>query len=68
MSWDPDWDPEPATQLTYSLEEVNGGTTLTVSHTGFAGRTDSCSNHAAGWEMVLAWLVEYASSPRQASV
>lgn len=61
MTWDADWDDTPATLLTYRLEDVDGGTELTVEHTGFAGHAESCSSHASGWEMVLGWLAAYLS-------
>jgi uncharacterized protein YndB with AHSA1/START domain len=59
MTWDADWDDTPATMLTYRLKELDGGTSLTVEHTGFAGHAQSCSAHATGWDMVLGWLAEY---------
>jgi uncharacterized protein YndB with AHSA1/START domain len=67
MTWDADWDDTPVTLLTYRLEDVDGGTKLTVEHTGFAGHAESCASHASGWEMVLDWLAAYISCEQHAA-
>ena len=56
QTWNYDWEGGHSTVLTYVLEAIDGGTRLTVRHTGFGERRDSCRSHAAGWEMVLGWL------------
>jgi uncharacterized protein YndB with AHSA1/START domain len=57
QTWDHDWeDDHPVTKLTYVLDDIPGGTRLTVRHEGFANRTESCDSHAKGWERVLQWL------------
>lgn len=56
QTWKADWDGGHETRLTYELAATEAGTRLTVRHEGFAGRTESCEQHAAGWEMVLGWL------------
>jgi uncharacterized protein YndB with AHSA1/START domain len=56
QTWSYDWEAgRPPTRITYALEDVAGGTRLTVRHEGFVGR-DACSGHAGGWERVLGWL------------
>jgi uncharacterized protein YndB with AHSA1/START domain len=66
QTWVHDWDADhPPTKLTYLLEDVPGGTRVTVKHEGFATR-ESCGAHGAGWERVLRWLegyVENVASP-----
>ena len=59
QSWKPDWDGGHVTTITIRLMPVEGGTRLTLRHEGFAGRADSCREHAEGWERVLAWLDRY---------
>jgi uncharacterized protein YndB with AHSA1/START domain len=61
QTWKPDWDEGQATTLTYRLDATPAGTRLTVRHEGFAGRADSCRDHAQGWEGVLGWLAGYVS-------
>jgi uncharacterized protein YndB with AHSA1/START domain len=64
QSWGYDWDhgkDQPPTTLTYVLEDVPGGTRLTVRHEGFTG-PDGCASHATGWELVLGWLVAHVES------
>ena len=56
QTWRADWDAGNLTTITYRLEPIAGGTRLTVKHTGFAGRSQSCEAHAEGWERVLGWL------------
>ena len=61
QSWKPDWDGGHTTQLTYRLEEIAGGTRVTVRHEGFGDRHDSCRSHAYGWEAVLRWLGSFSA-------
>jgi uncharacterized protein YndB with AHSA1/START domain len=61
QTWSYDWDAgknQPPTRLTYTLEDVPGGTRVTVRHEGFAS-PDDCHSHGAGWERVLRWLESY---------
>jgi uncharacterized protein YndB with AHSA1/START domain/uncharacterized protein YciI len=60
-TWRPSWAAE-ATTVAWLLEAIDGGTRVTVRHTGFSDPTQ-CAGHAAGWERVLAWLDGYASPP-----
>ena len=56
-TWQHNWDADhPETKVTYTLDEVPGGTRVTVRHEGFATRSEACNAHATGWERVLAWL------------
>jgi uncharacterized protein YndB with AHSA1/START domain len=56
QTWNPSWDPGPATTIEYVLEPTATGTRVTVHHDGFAGNAQSCDAHASGWERVLDWL------------
>ena len=63
QTWTYDWeDNQPPTKLTYLLEDIPGGTRLTVRHEGFAS-PDGCSSHGSGWERVLQWLEAYVEMP-----
>lgn len=59
MTWKADWDGSNSTTITYELQPIPGGTRLTLIHTGFGDRVDSCSGHAKGWERVLGWLCAF---------
>lgn len=61
QTWKPSWDDGPETTFTYHLEAIEGGTRLTLHHTGFGANAASCSGHAEGWERVFGWLVGYLS-------
>jgi uncharacterized protein YndB with AHSA1/START domain len=62
QTWCHDWDQgHPATKLTYLLDDVPGGTRVTLRHEGFVTR-EACSAHAVGWERVLGWLESYLES------
>jgi uncharacterized protein YndB with AHSA1/START domain len=60
QTWSYDWAGGQAqpTKLTYLLDDIPGGTRVTVRHEGFANR-DACSAHGSGWERVLQWLEDY---------
>jgi uncharacterized protein YndB with AHSA1/START domain len=60
QTWQHDWDANhPETKLTYTLDDIPGGTRVTVRHEGFLKGSEACSNHARGWERVLGWLEGY---------
>ena len=59
QTWKPAWDGGHETTLTFRLDPIDGGTRLTLSHEGFAGRSESCNGHATGWERVFGWLTTY---------
>jgi uncharacterized protein YndB with AHSA1/START domain len=60
QTWAHDWDADhPITKVTYVLDDIPGGTRLTVRHEGFAGRPEACNGHAKGWERVLQWLAAH---------
>ncbi|MDP9034482.1 MAG: SRPBCC domain-containing protein [Myxococcota bacterium] len=62
QTWSYDWDKDrPTTKLTYLLEDISGGTRVTVRHEGFVS-CEVCSSHAAGWERVLQWLESYVEA------
>jgi uncharacterized protein YndB with AHSA1/START domain/uncharacterized protein YciI len=55
QTWKPSWEPGPATTITYTLDAIDGGTRVTVRHTGFTS-PQSCESHGNGWVRVLGWL------------
>ncbi len=59
MTWKPDWDGGSSTTISYELQTIPGGTRLTVRHSGFGDRVESCNSHANGWERVLGWLAAH---------
>jgi uncharacterized protein YndB with AHSA1/START domain len=59
-TWSPDWDPGQPTVVTYRLEAIEGGTRVTLRHSGFTSR-QSCGGHADGWKRVLGWLRGHAA-------
>jgi uncharacterized protein YndB with AHSA1/START domain len=67
QTWQPSWEAEaPATTLTYLLEAIEGGTRVTLRHSGFGARRESCQSHGNGWERVLGWLKNHvAPQPEQ---
>jgi len=66
QTWKPDWDAGNVTTLTYSLEQIDGGTRVLVRHEGFGDRAESCRQHGEGWELVLGWLADHAAQPSAA--
>jgi uncharacterized protein YndB with AHSA1/START domain len=68
QTWKPTWGDGTVTTLTYLLEPIDGGTRLTVRHTGFDGRPQLCEGHSQGWERVLGWLDEYLKPARAGQV
>jgi len=57
QTWQPSWEADSApTTLTYLLEPIDGGTRVTLRHTGFGARAESCASHGNGWSRVLGWL------------
>jgi uncharacterized protein YndB with AHSA1/START domain len=59
QTWSYDWDKTQApTRLTYTLEDIPGGTRVVVRHEGFA-TAEACGSHSGGWELVLGWLVSH---------
>jgi uncharacterized protein YndB with AHSA1/START domain/uncharacterized protein YciI len=63
QTWKPEWDGGNVTKLTIRLDPIAGGTRLTLWHSGFSGRPDSCRGHGEGWERVLAWLDRHVVAP-----
>ena len=58
-TWQPSWDGFAETSVRLELAPIAIGTRLTVAHTGFGDRADSCEGHAQGWTAVAAWLTEH---------
>lgn len=49
--------PNTSTTVTYHLEQVDGGTRVTLRHTGFTS-AETCTNTAIGWETSFERLAE----------
>jgi uncharacterized protein YndB with AHSA1/START domain len=62
QTWCYDWDKGGSTKLTYALEDIPGGTRVTVRHEGFTN-PDACASHGTGWERVLQWLEAHIEKP-----
>jgi uncharacterized protein YndB with AHSA1/START domain len=52
-----------ASTVSYRLEPIEGGTRLTLRHSGITTR-DACMNNCLGWETSLAQLAEWLPSAR----
>jgi uncharacterized protein YndB with AHSA1/START domain len=63
LTWNYDWDSGGATALAYALEAIDGGTRVTVRHSGFGERREACRSHGDGWQMVLDWFRAYVEEP-----
>jgi uncharacterized protein YndB with AHSA1/START domain len=64
FTWRPSWDDTPDTLVTYNLEPIDGGTRVTMRHTGFtAASAESCRNHGNGWSRVLDWMTGFVAPP-----
>lgn len=61
QTWKAEWDGNNVTTIAYRLETLGAGTRVTVKHSGFADRYDSCRSHGNGWERVLGWLETFAA-------
>jgi uncharacterized protein YndB with AHSA1/START domain len=58
FTWTSDWQKNiPATLVRWDLEEVDGVTTVRLTHSGFAGETDR--DNFRGWPLLLAKLQGY---------
>jgi uncharacterized protein YndB with AHSA1/START domain len=58
--------PDPATTVTYLLEPVDGGTRITLRHSGFTSG-EACKNVGAGWETSFYQLAAFLASQRSPS-
>jgi uncharacterized protein YndB with AHSA1/START domain len=50
---------EPASRVTYELEELHGATRLTVIHDGFSSDSDVLKALSKGWPQILSSLKSY---------
>lgn len=57
-TWNATWMPRN-TVVVWELIELEGGTLVKITHTGFAGDSEQASNHSNGWALVLGWLQGY---------
>ncbi len=58
-TWTSSW-LQKVTKVLWELENLNGGTFLKLTHTGFAGDAEATEKHTHGWNLVLACLQAYA--------
>jgi uncharacterized protein YndB with AHSA1/START domain len=58
-TWISSWLPK-VTKVLWELEPHNGGTSLRLTHTGFAGDVDATKSHTHGWNLTLVWLQSYS--------
>jgi uncharacterized protein YndB with AHSA1/START domain len=64
FTWRPSWGNTPQTLVAYTLEPIDGGTRVTVRHSGFnADDAESCRNHGNGWPRVLGWMAGFVAPP-----
>jgi uncharacterized protein YndB with AHSA1/START domain len=64
QTWSYDWDAAQTTTVSYQLEAIEGGTRLTVRHSGFGAHHADCRSHGEGWQMVLGWLRAHVETAR----
>ena len=62
-----DYEKEPKTTVTFTLEPIAGGTRLSVSETGFneislARRAKAYSDNSQGWTEVIVWIQKYVEA------
>jgi uncharacterized protein YndB with AHSA1/START domain len=58
-TWNPSWDPIPATTIRYTMTKIAGGTKVHFEHSGFDGQLKSQQGHSHGWARVMEWLSGY---------
>jgi len=58
-TWQPSWEEFAETRIRLELSATDNGTRLTLTHSGFGKRADSCKDHATGWTSVLGWLTAH---------
>lgn len=61
QTWKAGWDTLAPTVISYRLQAIDGGTRVTIAHSGFDGRPESCRDHSHGWERVFSWLASHLS-------
>lgn len=64
-----DWDypglGRHATKVAYILDEIEGGTRVTIRHEDFNDCTQVAYEHAPNWERLLSWLASYLLHQKQ---
>jgi uncharacterized protein YndB with AHSA1/START domain len=65
-TWEGAGTPAQPSTVTYLLERVDGGTRLTLRHTGFVSR-DRCQAFAIGWETSFERLAEILAPERSSN-
>ena len=68
QTWKAGWDNLSPTTISYRLQAIEGGTRVTIAHSGFAGRPEACRDHSNGWEKVFGWLAGHLSPKANGAV
>ena len=68
QTWKASWDNLSPTTISYRLQAIEGGTRVTIAHSGFAGRPEACRDHSNGWEKVFGWLAGHLSPKANGAV
>jgi uncharacterized protein YndB with AHSA1/START domain len=55
-TWNPTWAQLPTTTVRWELKAQEGGTLVTIRHSGFAGHAEAAQDHSKGWTRVLGWM------------
>jgi uncharacterized protein YndB with AHSA1/START domain len=55
-TWVPSYAEGVTTTVRWELKTQDGGTHVTVHHSGFAGHADLAQSHSQGWVRVLGWM------------
>src|SRR5207302_9214604 len=56
-TWNATWAPQlPTTTVRWELKAQQGGTLVTIRHSGFAGFAEAAQDHSKGWTRVLGWM------------
>ncbi len=58
-TWNPYWVECAETTVEWVLEGSPEGTTITMTHRGFAGFPEARESHKGGWPLVIGWLTKY---------
>jgi len=64
FTWSPSWDDFAVSTVRYEIEPTAGGSRLTVTHSGFAGRPEVGAAHGDGWVRVIRWLADHVEGAR----
>lgn len=55
-TWVASWTGDLETTVRWELKPDQGGTQLTIRHSGFSGHAEAAKSHSDGWVRVLRWM------------